>query len=168
MAGRFAAHREDRLRNDVAGREKIKLSRRVLAFVFLATVTTAAFAADAPGPNSAANLPAANLQAQFDGTVKPFVGKYCVACHSGAQPTAQFDLKSYTSIDQVKEDFPRWSLLADRLTDHEMPPKQMPQPPQAMIDQIVDFVHGVRAEEIRRLGGDPGIVLARRRQQCGI
>ena len=49
-----------------------------------------------------------DLQKQFDGTVKPFVGKYCVACHSGAQPTAQFDLKSYTSVDQVKEDFPRW------------------------------------------------------------
>ncbi len=138
------------------------MSTRVLAFAFLATVTTAAFAADAPGQGPAANLPAANLQAQFDGTVKPFVGKYCVACHSGTQPTAQFDLKSYTSIDQVKEDFPRWSLLADRLTNHEMPPKQMPQPPQAMIDQIVAFVHGVRAEEIRRLGGDPGIVLARR------
>ena len=30
------------------------------------------------------------------------------------------------------------------------------------IDQIVAFVHGVRAEEIKRLGGDPGIVLARR------
>jgi len=32
---------------------------------------------------------------RLDATVKPFVGKYCVACHSGAQPTAQFDLKSY-------------------------------------------------------------------------
>jgi len=68
-----------------------------LALAFLASVTTSTFAADKP-----------DLQAQFDGTVKPFVGKYCVACHSGAQPTAQFDLKSYTSLDQVKEDFPRW------------------------------------------------------------
>ena len=105
---------------------------------------------------------AEDLQKQFDATVKPFVGKYCVACHSGAQPTAQFDLKSYTSVDQVKEDFPRWSLLADRLTAHEMPPKQMPQPPQPLVDQIIRFVHDVRGEEIKRLGGDPGVVLARR------
>jgi hypothetical protein len=103
-----------------------------------------------------------DLQKQFDATVKPFVGKYCVACHSGAQPTAQFDLKSYTSVDQVKEDFPRWSLLADRLTAHEMPPKTMPQPPQPLVDQIISFVHDVRGEEIKRLGGDPGVVLARR------
>lgn len=102
------------------------------------------------------------LQKQFDTTVKPFVGKYCVACHSGAQPTAQFDLKSYTTVEQVKEEFPRWSLLADRLSAHEMPPKTMPQPPQALIDQIVAFVHDVRGEEIKRLGGDPGVVLARR------
>src|SRR3954464_6437371 len=104
--------------------------------LLLACVSTSAFA-DSPV-----------LQKQFDDTVKPFVGKYCVGCHSGAQPTAQFDLKSYTALEQVKEDFPRWSLLADRLTAHEMPPKAMPQPPQALIDQVVAFVHGVRAEEI--------------------
>lgn len=134
----------------------MKLSKRVLAVAFLALLSSSALGAGTPAE------PVMNLQAQFDGTVKPFVGKYCVACHSGAQPTAQFDLKSYTTLDQVKEDFPRWQLLADRLSAHEMPPKQMPQPPQALLDQIVAFVHGVRAEEIRRLGGDPGIVLARR------
>jgi len=122
---------------------------RLLLAAFFACVTTSAFAAE-------------DLQKQMDATVKPFVGKYCVACHSGAQPTAQFDLKSYTSIDQVKEDFPRWSLLADRLTAHEMPPKQMPQPPQELADKIIAFVHEVRGEEIKRLGGDPGLVLARR------
>ncbi|HEX4178746.1 MAG TPA: DUF1587 domain-containing protein, partial [Rhizomicrobium sp.] len=44
----------------------------------------------------------------------------------------------------------------------EMPPKQMPQPPQALMDQIIAFVQDVRGEEIKRLGGDPGTVLARR------
>ena len=124
---------------------------RPLVIALLACVTTSAFAADTP-----------DLQAQFDTTVKPFVGKYCVACHSGAQPTAQFDLKSYTTVDQVKEEFPRWSLLADRLTAHEMPPKQMPQPSAADAQKIIDWVHAVRGAEIKRLGGDPGIVLARR------
>ncbi len=124
---------------------------RSLVLALLVTATVPAFAADS-----------SNLQAQFDNTVKPFVGKYCVACHSGAQPTAQFDLKSYTSMDQVKEDFPRWSLLADRLTAHEMPPKQMKQPSDDERQAIIDFVHNVRGEEIKRLGGDPGTVLARR------
>jgi len=43
-----------------------------------------------------------------------------------------------------------------------MPPKQMPQPSDAAAQQIIDWVHAVRAEEIKRLGGDPGTVLARR------
>src|SRR5258708_38575299 len=118
--------------------------------VLLACISTSALA-DSP-----------QLQQQFDTTVKPLVGKYCAGCHSGAQPTAQFDLKSYTSVDQVKEDFPRWSLLADRLTAHEMPPKAMPQPSAEAAQKIIDFVHAVRGEEIKRLGGDPGTVLARR------
>ncbi len=120
-------------------------------FVLLSVCISTSALADSP-----------QLQTQFDTTVKPFVGKYCVGCHSGAQPTAQFDLKSYTSVDQVKEDFPRWSLLADRLTAHEMPPKQMPQPSAEDAQKIIDWVHAVRGEEIKRLGGDPGIVLARR------
>jgi hypothetical protein len=124
---------------------------RLLVLSLLLSVAVPAFAADS-----------GELQNRLDNTVKPFVGKYCVGCHSGAQPTGQFDLKSYTSMDQVKEDFPRWSLLADRLTNHEMPPKPNAQPPQEAIDQIVAFVQDVRAEEIQRLGGDPGIVLARR------
>jgi len=121
-----------------------------LVVILLACVSTSAFA-DSP-----------QLQKQMDETVKPFVGKYCTGCHSGAQPTAQFDLKSYATVDQVKEDFGRWSLLSERLTAHEMPPKQMPQPTAQAAQQIIDWVHAVRAEEIKRLGGDPGTVLARR------
>src|SRR5215469_8185121 len=77
---------------------------RLLVLGLLLSISAPAFAADS-----------GDLQNRLDNTVKPFVGKYCVACHSGPQPTGQFDLKSYTSMDQVKEDFPRWSLLADRL-----------------------------------------------------
>ncbi len=121
-----------------------------LAVLLFACVSTSAFA-DSPA-----------LQKQLDGTVKPFVGKYCVGCHSGAQPTAQLDLKSFATVDQVREDFGRWALLAERLTAHEMPPKGMPQPSAEAVQQVIDFVHAVRGDEIKRLGGDPGTVLARR------
>ena len=46
------------------------------------------------------------LEQQFEQTVRPFVTKYCVGCHSGTMPAAQFDLKSYTSVEMVAEDFP--------------------------------------------------------------
>ncbi|MBN9589926.1 MAG: hypothetical protein BGN85_09020 [Alphaproteobacteria bacterium 64-11] len=136
---------------------------RPLLFTLLACAATSVFAADsltvaAPAP---AADPAA-LDQRFHDTVQPFVGKYCAGCHGGPMPTAQFNLKGYTSLEQVKEDFPRWQLLAHRLGAHEMPPKRMPQPSQAEIDKIIAFVHGVEAGEIRAHGGDPGLVLARR------
>ena len=75
---------------------------------------------------------------------------------------AQFDLKSYSSVDMVADDFARWALLAERLKNQEMPPKPMPPPPAAEAQQVIDWVAAVRAEEIRKAAGDPGVVLARR------
>ncbi len=108
-----------------------------------------------PGP-----IPA--IDQQFEQTVKPFVGKYCVACHSGKTAPAQFDLKSYTSVDMVTDDFARWALLAERLKAKEMPPKPMPPPPANEAQQVIDWVAAVRAAEIKKAAGDPGVVLARR------
>jgi mono/diheme cytochrome c family protein len=118
----------------------------------------------AAAPLAGAVTPAPNpaIDQQFEQTVKPFVGKYCVACHSGKMAPAQFDLKSYTSLDMVTDDFGRWALLADRLKAKEMPPKPMPAPPAAEAQQVIDWVAAVRAEEIKKAAGDPGVVLARR------
>jgi Protein of unknown function (DUF1592)/Protein of unknown function (DUF1588)/Protein of unknown function (DUF1587)/Protein of unknown function (DUF1595)/Protein of unknown function (DUF1585) len=121
---------------------------------------TAATMVDAATPAPTATAPA--IDQQFQQTVKPFVGKYCVACHSGKMAPAQFDLKSYTSVDMVTDDFARWALLAERLKNQEMPPKPMPPPPAAEVQQVIDWVAAVRAEEIKKAAGDPGVVLARR------
>lgn len=102
------------------------------------------------------------LQQGFDQTVRPFVLKYCVGCHSGRMPAAQFDLKSYTSLDMVTADFPRWALLMDRLTAKEMPPKPVPPPPAEESQKVIAWVQALRTEEIKKSAGDPGLVLARR------
>ena len=72
-----------------------------------------ALLAIAATPTFAAGLP--GLQQGFETTVRPFVTKYCIGCHSGQMPAAQFDLKSYTSVEMIREDFARWELLAERL-----------------------------------------------------
>jgi hypothetical protein len=112
--------------------------------------------------DAATPTPPPAIDQQFQQTIKPFVGKYCVACHSGKMAPAQFDLKSYTSVDMVTDDFARWALLAERLKNQEMPPKPMPPPPAAEVQQVIDWVASVRAEEIKKAAGDPGVVLARR------
>jgi hypothetical protein len=103
-----------------------------------------------------------DLQKQFHDTVQPFAAKYCAGCHSGKTPAAQFDIKSYDTLEKVKAEFPRWALVSERLHAKEMPPKPMKAPPQEEMDKIMSFVGAVRAEEIKRAAGDPGIVLARR------
>jgi hypothetical protein len=108
------------------------------------------------------NAATAGLDQQFDHTVRPFVLKYCVGCHSGQMPAAQFDLKSYTSVEMVTADYARWALLVDRLTAKEMPPKPMPSPPDVEREQVIAWVQELRAELVKKSVGDPGLVLARR------
>ena len=102
------------------------------------------------------------LDRQFQQTVRPFVEKYCVGCHSGPTPAAQFDLKSYTTLELVIRDYPRWALVLEKLTAQQMPPKPVPPPPAEARHQVIDWIQAVRAEELRKNAGDPGLVLPRR------
>ncbi len=102
------------------------------------------------------------LDQQFDKTVRPFITKYCAGCHSGNTPAAQFDLKSYTSIETVTADFAHWSLLMERLSAKDMPPKPVPAPPAEASQQVIAWIQAVRADQIKKFAKDPGLVLARR------
>ena len=102
------------------------------------------------------------LDRQFTEVVRPFVTQYCVACHSGKTPAAQFDLSSYTSMDSVIQDHQRWALVIDKLTSKQMPPAAMPSPSDEARQKVVDWVKAMRADEARKHAGDPGPVLARR------
>src|SRR5438105_3139224 len=110
----------------------------------------------------AAGAPSSLLEQQFEHTVRPFVMKYCAACHSGQAAAAQFDLKSYTSMDTVTADFPHWTLLMERLVAKDMPPKPIPPPPAEASQQVIAWIQAVRADQIKRFAGDPGLVLSRR------
>src|ERR1700693_1815527 len=116
----------------------------------------------APPAARAADAPGSELEQKFVRTVRPFVNTYCAGCHSGASPAGQFDLRQYSSIAAVIRDYPRWSLVIDKLTAKEMPPKPAPQPPDATRQEIIDWVQAVRMNEARKNAGDPGQVLVRR------
>src|ERR1700676_31813 len=111
-----------------------------------------------PAPGAAPRA----LDQQFQQTVRPFVAKYCVGCHSGQTPAAQFDLKAYVTTEMVTRDYPRWALVRKKLTAQEMPPKPVPPPPDEARQQVIVWIQVVRAEELRKNAGDPGSVLPRR------
>lgn len=102
------------------------------------------------------------LDQQFQQTVRPFLAKHCLGCHSGANPAAQLDLKAYTALETVTRDYPRWALVMERLEAKDMPPKPMSPPPAEASHQVVQWIQAVRTEEIRKSAGDPGLVSARR------
>jgi hypothetical protein len=112
------------------------------------------------GAGTLAGSPA--LERQFDQTVRPFVAKYCAGCHSGPSAAAQLDLKSFTSVETVRQDYRHWALVMERLKAKEMPPKPVPPPPAAVTNDVIAWIGELRAEEIRNSAGDPGIVPARR------
>src|SRR6266478_5420611 len=103
-----------------------------------------------------------DLERRFAQTIRPFLTSYCVGCHSGATPAAQFDLRSCTTTAAVIRDIPHWNLVLEKLTAKEMPPKQAKQPSADARQEVILWVQAMRASEAARNAGDPGLVLARR------
>jgi hypothetical protein len=110
----------------------------------------------------AADAVNSDLEHRFTQNVRPFLASYCVGCHGGATPAAQFDLRSYSTMAAVIQDYPRWNLVLEKLTAKEMPPKQAPQPPSDARQEIIDWIRSERMNEARRNAGDPGPVIVRR------
>jgi hypothetical protein len=103
-----------------------------------------------------------DLERRYDQTVRPFLASYCTACHGGATPAAQFDLRPYDTVAAVVRDYGRWNLVLEKLNAGEMPPKGMKQPPPGSRKAVIDWVRDMRTSEAQRNAGDPGPVLARR------
>ena len=108
--------------------------------------TLLALVASASPLISAAKAP---LDQQFQQTVRPFLAKHCIGCHSGAMPAAQFDLKAYDSLEAVTRDFPRWALVRERLEARDMPPKPMKAPPAEASHQVMEWIGALRTAEIQ-------------------
>jgi len=110
----------------------------------------------------AAETGKSDLERRFAHTVRPFLADYCIGCHGGDTPAAQFDLQPYSTIAAVVRDYPHWNLVLEKLTARQMPPKQAIQPPAETRQQVIHWIHAMRTSEARKNAGDPGLVLARR------
>lgn len=121
------------------------------------------FVAGARQAASERTVAAREIDRDFVRTVRPFLDQYCINCHSGPSPAAQFDLQPYTNTASVVKDFARWQLVLDKLREAQMPPAQVkPQPSDEERKRVMAWIESVRKAEARRHAGDPGLVLARR------
>lgn len=106
---------------------------------------------------------AAQLEKRFTTELKPFVERYCIACHGPKKQEAMLDLSKDLSPSAIARSDRHWALVLTRLQDKEMPPDDATRQPKleertAAINWLRDF----RAFEAERHAGDPGVVLARR------
>src|SRR5258708_32897033 len=97
-----------------------------------------------------------DLERRFAQTVRPFLTSYCVGCHGGPTPAAQFDLRSYSTMATVGRAIPDWRLVLEKLTAQEMPPKQAKQP-SADARQVATLgLQAMPARSAAKNAGDPG------------
>src|SRR5690242_13586077 len=96
------------------------------------------------------------LERAFSQTVRPFLTSYCIGCHSGATPAAQFDLRPFTNVAAVVRDYPHWNLLMEKLAANEMPPKPVKQPSADARQAVIQWVRALRTHEAQKNAGDPG------------
>jgi hypothetical protein len=115
----------------------------------------------APAIN-AAQAPNADLEREYSATVQPFLNAYCVSCHTGEKAAAQLDLRQYSSAASVVQDFAKWDRVREKLSAHQMPPKQAKQPAERARQDVINWIADTWKTEARRNDGDPGTVLARR------
>src|SRR6185503_877101 len=98
----------------------------------------------------------AELERGFTGAVRPFLQQYCIDCHGGDKPEAQFDMGKYTSVAAVIEDQARWPTLLEKLSTKKMPPKDAGEfPTPEARQQAIDWIRAVRTAEMQRHAGDP-------------
>jgi hypothetical protein len=115
----------------------------------------------APAMN-AAQAPLASADREYTETVRPIVATYCASCHTGERAAAGLDLRQYTTVDAVVQDFAKWDRVREKLAARQMPPPNAKQPSEQERRQIIKWIDATWKSEARRNDGDPGPVLARR------
>ena len=78
------------------------------------------------------------MQTQFRTKVQPIVKKYCVSCHSGANPDGNLSLDKTFSAADVTKDLRLWERLLFNVKSQSMPPSD-PKPSDAERQLLVDF-----------------------------
>ncbi len=98
----------------------------------------------------------------FPHTVQPFLQKYCIDCHTGAEAMAGIGLDEYPDKAAVLENRKIWEKVFAMLDIGAMPPKDGEQPPPeehaAVLAWLDDALHNLDCNAI----DDPGRVTVRR------
>ncbi len=100
------------------------------------------------------------LEHRFSARVRPFLERYCFACHGAEKQEGGFDLSTATAVADGARP---WETVLERLRAEEMPPEDAPRRPEPEERaEVIAWARDLRDREAGRNAGDPGTVLARR------
>lgn len=137
---------------------------RAYAFLVLCALTAVICAAYGPAtppprPSGAADQAA---QAEFAGTVQPFVAKYCAGCHNDRLKTGGLSLTGYHDVAAVLNARDKWEKVVGRLHTGEMPPRPLPRPPAPDVAAVTNWIQALYARVDGMSPVDPGHLTAHR------
>lgn len=97
-------------------------------------------------PGGAAVVPAAApteaqlIEREYHDRIAPLLGRYCFNCHTSEISKGDIALDRAASHEQVKAQRDTWQAVTEMLDYRFMPPEDQPQPSQAEIDTINQWV----------------------------
>ncbi len=130
---------------------------RVLSLVFVA-FSAGVWAVLAADPAK----PPVTAPRSFDATVRPFLKRYCLECHSGndAQRGVRLD-KNFTAA-AVAQDAATWRDVLRMIRTREMPPEDSLRPKDEQYDAVIAWLQAALDQTDRKGSADPGRVTIRR------
>lgn len=98
----------------------------------------------------------------FDRVVRPLLTHYCVRCHGGKEPKAEFDLEALREQGSILNDRAAWEKVLEHLRNGAMPPEGEVQPPAAQRELVADWLDERFKAADCAAGPRPGRVTIRR------
>ncbi len=106
--------------------------------------------------------PPAGGPSSFDASVRPFVQRYCLDCHSGSEAERGVQLDKYRTAAAVSEDRATWGKVLKMLRAHKMPPPDSRRPKDKEVDAVSAWLAAALGQAGRAGAPDPGRVTIRR------
>ncbi|HEX6961582.1 MAG TPA: DUF1592 domain-containing protein [Lacipirellula sp.] len=92
----------------------------------------------------------------------PFIGTYCIDCHSGAEAEAGLNFEKLLAAPSVPHHRLPWQRVVERVTAGEMPPEEFGQPEPDEKEAVLKWLAAELADPDCSLPQDPGRVTMRR------
>jgi mono/diheme cytochrome c family protein len=148
------------------------INRIALMLAIAGCVIRADTPATAPKPKStsktatASNPPAGakptETDAGFVQHVAPILNKTCSQCHNDRLASGGLNLLRFTDPKSTRENRDEWEKIVRQVRGGEMPPRGLPRPPPAEMEEFLKQIEGAFDQHDRLRKPDPGRVTVRR------